>query len=249
MKHNACIISFFMSNINVKTVEKQHAVVAKFNKSQYPHYAIHTDLRHGASMDLAWAMNGIDHPTFRGHNIEKRFDHDIIFFLDIDALPLNEDAIDYYIDKAAEGKLIGNIQNSNHIQNNKHLFAAPSAVAMSVDTFLTIGRPSALETRRADVAEEYTYAAEESKIVPIELLLPLRFDEAPAECPHWTLREGMPVYGRGTTFGYGIGNQETVWHQFQSFHPGQQEKFWKKCDELLGIKEETIVINTEGDSK
>ena len=246
MSHNACIISFFMNNIDMKTCELQHKVVEKFNNSKYPHYAIQTDLRHGASMDFAWKLNGLDHPTFKQAQVEKKFDHDIIMFLDIDALPLNDEAIDYFIDAAANGKLIGNIQRSNHIQNNQHVFAAPSAVACSVDIMLTLGMPSALETYRADVGEEYTYAAEKAGI-PVELLMPLRFDAPPAECASWALADGMPVYGRGTTFGYaaeslssgyGQSNRDVperamIWHNFQSFHPGQQERFWAKCEELL----------------
>lgn len=238
-KINACIISFFMSNLSEKTVKLQHEVVAKRNPQKYPHYAIHTDLRHGASMDLAWCLNGQPHPTFNGQNVPKRFDHDVILFLDIDALPCNQYAIQHYVEMAAEGALIGNIQRSNHIENNQHVFAAPSAVACSVETMKDLGFPSALETRRADVGEEYTFAAEERK-VHVELVLPLRFDEAPAECPSWALKDGMPVYGRGTTFGFSEYNDadgeitnETFWHLFQSFHPGQQEKFWAKCEQEL----------------
>ncbi len=229
-KINACIVSFFMDNLNKKTIALQNEVVKKRNKSQYPHYSIHTDLRHGASMDIIWAMNGLPHPTFKGHNVAKKFDHDVVLFLDIDAIPLNNDAIDTYIECAQSGFLIGNIQRSNHIQNDQHLFAAPSAVALSVDTIATMQYPSALETLRADVGEEYTFAAEKYNI-PIRLAMPLKFDEAPAECASWALKDGMPVYGRGTTFGFN--DKEAFWHSFQSFHPGQQEKFWKKCEEEL----------------
>jgi hypothetical protein len=230
-KPNACIVSFFMNNIDMKTVGLQRDVVEKYNISKVPHYSIQTDMRHGASMDLAWALNGVKHPTFEGHEIPKRFDHDIIFFLDIDALPLNEKAIDLYISKAAAGRLVGNVQRSNHIQNDQHLFVAPSALAISVESFITIGKPSGLETPRADVAEEYTYAAEKSNIVPVDFYMPLRYDSKPSECDYWALKDGMPVMGRGTTFG--IESEETFWHSFQIFHPGQQENFWKKCESIL----------------
>lgn len=244
-EHNACIVSFFMDNIAIETVDKQAKTVAKFNKSKVPHYHIKTDMRHGASMDFVWASMGISHPTFAGHDVPRRFDHDVVLFLDIDALPLNDFAIDYFIETAAAGHLIGNIQRSNHIQNNQHVFAAPSALAISQSTFLTIGKPTGLEVpSRSDVAEEYTYAAEKNGIVPLELLMPVRFDAPPAECPSWALKDGMPVYGRGTTFGSDYWNgtelrssegqvKSLIWHNFQSFHPGQQERFMAKCDELL----------------
>lgn len=231
VKPNACIISFYMKNLDIKTVQKQRDVVAKFNKSKHTHYSVLTDISHGQSMDLMWQFNGIDHPTFANVEIPKRFDHDIILFLDVDAIPLNDQAIDYYISEAEAGRLIGNIQRSNHIENDQHVFAAPSAVALSVDTFLTLKKPSAVPTYRADVGEEYTFAAEKVGI-PVDFMMPLRFDEAPAECPSWALKDGMPVYGRGTTFGDSK-ERELFWHNFQSFHPGQQEKFMKKCEEVL----------------
>lgn len=246
-KINAGIFTFFMDNLNRKTVDLHAAVVRQFNKSGYIHHHVHTQLNHGASMDMVWSMNGQRVSTFAGANIGKKFDFDVIMFLDVDALPCDDMAIDYYISQAAEGKLIGNIQRSNHIQNNQHVFAAPSAVAMSVDTFATIGFPSAIPTARGDVGEEYTYAAEKTKIVPVSLMMPLGFEEAPAECPSWALKDGQPVYGRGTTFGLPSVIEQVenypayfekppvpmFWHQFQSFHPGQQEKFWTKCEDIL----------------
>ena len=241
--HNACIVTFFMDNLSIDTVKKHAETVSKFNKSKVPHYHINTPMNHGASMDYIWHMMGLKHKTFGEQAVEKKFDHDVVFFLDVDALPLNDWAIDHFILQAVNcGKLFGNIQRSNHIQNNQHVFAAPSAVALSVDTFLTLGKPSAIPNNRSDVGEEYTWAAEEVG-VPFELLMPLKFDAPPAECPSWALKDGMPVYGRGTTFGYEnyhspetfepVGPQGLIWHNFQSFHPGQQERFIAKCDELL----------------
>ena len=240
--NNACIVSFFMDNLDIKTVHKHAETVKKFNKSKVPHYHINTPMHHGASMDYIWHMMGLKHKTFGEQILAKNFDHDIVFFLDVDALPLNDWVIDEYIAQASRGKLIGNIQRSNHIENNQHVFAAPSAVALSVDTFLSLGKPSAIPNQRSDVGEEYTWAAEKAG-VPIILHMPLRFDAPPAECPSWALKDKMPVYGRGTTFG---GNwwdgtevialdspSDMIWHNFQSFHPNQQERFIAKCDELL----------------
>jgi hypothetical protein len=243
--HNACIVSFFMDNLDIKTVQKHAETVAKFNKSKVPHYHINTPMNHGASMDYIWHMMGLKHKTFGEQAIEKKFDHDIVFFLDVDALPLHDWVIDHFIDRAANGVLIGNIQRSNHIQNDQHVFAAPSAVALSVDTFLTLEKPSAMPNHRSDVGEEYTWAAEKVG-VPFTLLMPLKFDAPPAECPSWALKDGMPVYGRGTTFGYfdtpdevfeHTRDHDLIWHNFQSFHPGQQERFLAKCEELLNVKE------------
>jgi hypothetical protein len=219
-----------MDNIDPKTVQLQTAVVDKFNKSNYEHYTVKANLRHGAFMDYFWCLNGVNVISFANAIIERKVDHDVILFLDIDCVPLNEDAIDHYINMAANGLLVGNIQRSNHIENNQHVFAAPSAVALSKETFIKMGKPSALENHRSDVAEEYTWAAEENG-VGVDLYLPLSYDRKPTECDYWPLKDGMPVYGQGTTFGRD--NKPMFYHNFQIFHPGQQQNFWNKCEEIL----------------
>jgi len=237
-KHNACIVSFYMDNVSDKTVQFQREVVQKFNKSKIPHYTIKVDTPHGISIDYFWGINGCKPETLKNYDIQKQIDHDVALILDIDCIPLSDYAIDFYVEKAAEGRLIGNAQRSNHINNNQHVFAAPSAMGISKSTFQKIGIPSALETSRSDVGEEYTWKAEEQGI-PVDLLMPLRYDKPPIrfqwevnQPPYWALADGMPVYGIGTTFG-NEEHGELFWHSFQIFHPGQQENFWNKCQSIL----------------
>jgi hypothetical protein len=245
----ACIASFFMNNISHKTVQLQKSVVEKFNKSKYPHYLMQVNMPHGVAIDYFWSLNGNRvNKTFKPEfNIQKQLDCDVILFLDIDAIPLHEDAIDYYIEQAAKGKIIGNAQRSNHIENNQHVFAAPSAIAVSAENFDRMGRPSAYETPRGDVAEEYTYAAEAVGI-EVDLVMPLRYDTAPQryeweknQPPYWALADGMPVYGMGTT--YGREGKDLFYHNFQIRMEGQQEKFWRKCEDVLveGIYEDRSI--------
>ena len=236
---NACIVSFFMDNLNPKTVEYQKRVVEKYNVSKYPHYIIRTNISHPLSIDYFWTMNGIQVNTMKGNNIEKKVDHDIIMCLDIDCVPLSETAIDLYIEKAANGKLVGNAQRTNHLDNNQHVFAAPSALAISADSFITIGSPSAIETGRGDVAEEYTFAAEKSGIVPVELFMPLKFDAVPLrqvwetdQRPFWPLADGMPNYGIGTTYG-DEEHGELFYHNFQIRYQEHEKRFWDKCESIL----------------
>ena len=221
----ACLVSFFMDNVHAKTLELQQAVVDKYNVSQVPHLRVKTNASHAQSMDALWKEN------------EKRLKFDIVFFLDIDCIPLSKEAIDLYAAAAAGGKMIGNAQRSNHLQNDQHVFAAPSALAVSANYYEAIGRPSAVPTRRGDVAEEYTFAAE-AKGLPVEIVLPLKFDRPPLRMewetdhsPHWSLADGMPVYGLGTTFGDSRG--ELFWHAFQIAYPGHQELFWARCETEL----------------
>jgi hypothetical protein len=238
MAINACIVSFFMDNIDRETVELQKAVVDKFNVSKYPYYVIKTDAKHGATIDYFWGMNGVKVDSFRNANIEKKVDHDVVLFMDIDCIPLSDKAIDLYVQKASEGRVVGNAQRTNHLQNNQHVYAAPSAHAISLETFLTIGKPSALETGRSDCIEEYTWAAQKAG-VPVDLYMPLKYEEPPIRYewekdykPYWPLADGMPVYGMGTTYGDEERN-ELFYHQFQIRIEGQQEKFQNKCRSIL----------------
>ena len=229
----ACIASYFMPNIDQKTVELQKKVVEKFNPLKLQHLVIKGEIPHGMFMDYVWSLNGQSVSTLK---IEKQLDFDVVLFLDIDCLPVSANAIELYLTTALEGKLIGNAQRSGHIQNNNHLFAAPSALALSSASFDKIGRPSAMETSRGDVAEEYTYAAEANKIA-VDFVPPVRYDRdvyrydwEQDRRPYWTLENELPNYGLGTTYG---NDNDLFWHNFQIRVEGQQEQFWKKCEELL----------------
>lgn len=222
---NPCIATIFMRNINAKMVELQQTVVKKYNKSNIMHYPVLSEAPPGYTMDKLMEMLAA-----KGH--------DAVMFLDVDALPLTDNSLDYFFEQAYAGKVIGSAQRSNHIQNNQNVFAAPHNVTVSIDTYNKLGRPSFLPNYRGDVAEELTFKAREGNI-PVEILMPLRYDAPPIRMdwepkdapPYWDLADGMPKYGIGTTFG--TEGNEMFWHMYQSFHPGQNERFIKKCEELL----------------
>lgn len=222
---NPAIVSLFMRNINPEAVKLQLAVVQKFNKSQIKHYPILTDHNPGYSMDL-------------GVEAMRKAGHDAVMFLDIDALPLTDFALDYFFEQAYAGKLIGSAQRSGHIENGEHIFAAPHNITCTLETYDKIGKPSFLPNYRGDVAEELTWKAEEYNI-SVEILMPTKYDAPPIRMawepkdlpPYWDLGKDKPHYGIGTTFGNEKG--ELFWHMFQSFHPGQHERFVKKCEEIL----------------
>lgn len=235
---NACIISYFMPNIDDKTVRLQQEVVKKFNHTLLPHIVMKGEIPHGLFIDYFWTLNGAPVKTIGEVEVKQEFDFDYVIILDIDCVPVSEKSFDYFLSKANEGKITGNMQRSGHIQNNDHLFAAPSCSVVSKENFIKIGKPSALETQRSDVLEEYTFEAEKVG-VPVELIPPTKFDRPPfryewekEQMPYWELKNGQPNYGLGTTYG----NDEAgdlFWHNFQIRVPGQQEQFWKKCEDLL----------------
>lgn len=220
-----CIASIFMKNIEEGIVALQQQVVKKFNKSSIPHYPVLTEASPGYTMDNLISM------------LEKR-GHDAIMFLDIDCLPLHDDALDYFFYSAYKETLIGDAQRSNHIDNGQHVFCAPHNVTFTIELYRKLGNPSFMPNYRGDVAEELTFRAREANI-PIEIIMPLRYDAPPIRMnwesknapPYWDLADGMPKYGIGTTFG--TEKNEMFWHMYQSFHPGQNERFIKKCEELL----------------
>lgn len=220
-----CIASIFMKNIDPKILELQKKVVEKYNTSKIPHYQVYTEASPGYTMDALVGM------------LEEK-QHDAIMYLDIDCLPLNDNALNYLFDKAYSGTLIGDAQRSNHIQNDQHVFCAPHNVTFTIEMYRKLGNPSFLPNYRGDVAEELTFKAREANI-PIEIIMPLRYDAPPIRMdwepkdspPYWDLADGMPKYGIGTTFG--SDGLDMFWHMYQSFHPGQNERFIKKCEELL----------------
>ena len=220
-----CIASIFMKNIDPQLVQLQQEVVKKYNKSDITHYPVLTEANPGYTMDKLVDM------------LEKN-GHDAIMFLDIDCVPLNNNALDYFFEQAYAGKVIGDAQRSNHIQNNQHVFAAPHNVTFTIELYRKLGNPSFMPNYRGDVAEELTFKAREANI-PIEIVMPLRYDAPPIRMdwepkdapPYWDLADGMPKYGIGTTFG--TEGNEMFWHMYQSFHPGQNERFIKKCEDLL----------------
>lgn len=224
IKRNPCIASIFMRNVDQKTVQLQKDVVTKFNKSGIQFYHLLTDGSHGDTMTQVVPML-------------KQRGHDAIMFLDIDCVPLTHTAIDYMFHGAYNGKLMGDAQRSNHIDNGQHVFCGAHNITFMIENYEKCGSPTFNPTPRGDVAEELTWKARESNI-EVETLMPLSYDAPPIRMsweketePFWRLADGMPNYGIGTT--YGKDGEGLFWHCWQIFHPGQQERFWNKCEELL----------------
>lgn len=229
----AIILSIYADNLDKRIPEYQKKVMDKLNTT-YPFKQVFYGSK---ACDARIHATIID--TCMGDEFLARVDNpEVVMFLDIDCIPIKLNAADFLIETAygsgvGDGIFIGHAQRSNHIQNNEHIFIAPSCCAISVADYKRMKSPSAIPTVRGDVLEEWTYTAEENNF-PISIRYPIKYD-APVfrmawesdRSPSWKLKEGLPDYGIGTEFETGF------WHMFQSFHPGQTERFIKKCEEVL----------------
>jgi hypothetical protein len=157
-----------------------------------------------------------------------------VLILDIDCIPLNEEALNYIFAEAEKGKIVGNIQRSNHLQNNQHVYAAPSCICITKEMFEKLGSPSFKITNRGDIGEELTYLAEQQGI-EVEMFMPSTYEKLPyGDEKPWDLQDNMPKYGIGTTF---INNEgkEMFYHLFQSRLNYFSDLFFLKCAKLMGL--------------
>lgn len=208
------VVSVYMGNLPRWVIDAQDAVVRRFlprHDDDVVWTQLHTHARHGEALDA----------------FIKASDAEIFVIFDIDAIPLSEAAIAYLINRAKSGVLAGIIQRSNHIDNNRHVYVAPSVMAFSRDTFLRIGEPSFLETDRGDVGEELTYLADAAGVA-VELLRPHKV-LGPKQ---WALDgSDEPQYGNATV--YAVDGQPAFYHQFQIRLAAQQPRFVAACRATL----------------
>lgn len=189
------IASFYMDNVNPDVVDAQRRVIESF--TDLPLQQIKTDKSHAQAMDEFMATT----------------EHERVVFLDIDAIPLVEGAIEILAGLALDG-IAGAPQRANHLDNNGHIYVAPSVMAIDVGFFRKIGSPSAAPTRMGDVAEEWTYVAE-------RYTKPIYLDIVSVEVPKWALDHRM--FGLNTS--YGIADNKLFFHAFEGRSKAQQQRF------------------------
>jgi hypothetical protein len=212
----AIILSPYMANVNPLVREYQFKVMNAIC-AEYTFKQVLTDKPHGKTCDML--LNTC---------IKKGYD--VALIMDIDAIPLSNYAIEHTLYQANKGKLVGNVQRSNHIKNDQHVFVAPSFIGINLQSWDILGRPSFVETERGDVGEEFTYAWEE-RGWPMIMYMPKHYEQSPKECESWALKDGMPHYGIGTTFEH-IGT-EMSYHAFQIIHNKSLENFINKCNSII----------------
>ena len=169
--------------------------------------------------------------SMRANGSEKILSTSVLFLVDLDCVPLDPPAVRGLVTLAQQGELVGNLQSSNHLRNDHHVFIAPSFLAVSLSTLDALDWPSARGTARSDVCEEWTWLAQNAG-VPVRGLMPLSHELAPRECDSWRLGRDSGTYGIGTTFGL-AGGREVSWHCFQ--FQSRRETFREWMGEMRGL--------------
>lgn len=221
-----CIFTYSNFQVDEKIVTMQKKVIEKFNNIENCKFEY---LFYNAKDGDVWPDQVID------YGFNKLFyedNYDTILLLDIDCIPLSPESLNYTFDQAEKNILVGNAQRANHIENNKHVYIAPSALCISKELFETMGKPSFRPSNKGDVGEELTYVAEE-KFKKIEMFLPSHYEGLPyqRDTP-WPLNDILPNYGIGTTY-VNKNGQEMFYHLFQSATNLWNDKFFLKCANIL----------------
>jgi hypothetical protein len=157
--------------------------------------------------------------------------YDNVLILDIDCIPLNQQALSYIFDKAGQNILIGNAQRSHYLENNEHIFIGSSCMCVNKTVYESLGKPSMEPNSRGDIGEELTYLAEENNI-PVEIFYPHSYEASPYGAESWALSGDLPHYGIGTMF-ESDDKQPRFYHLFESRTNLHVDKFISKCESVL----------------
>jgi len=157
-------------------------------------------------LDVHYTQQNINHGLWIDSILTKG-DADVFVFMDSDCIPLKREAIDEAIQYCANGYMVGNAQVTNCIRAKHDLFCAPSFLVISRPYYERIGKPSAVNNKRSDVAQELTRAAVDAEL-RLKMNFPTSFQSVPAG-GIWRL-SGYGYYGIGTIF------DDKIYHLFQT---------------------------------
>jgi hypothetical protein len=182
-------------------------------------------------LEYFYSYEQVEHWQTLDFGVNSLFEqgYDDILILDTDCIPLGRAALRYMFHQIEKGILIGTAQRSMHIENNKHVYVGSPCMGISKELFEKLGKPSFKYTSRGDTSEELSYIAEE-KGLPIELLMPSKYEKDPWGGPAWELDTPDKKYGIGTTFVDKEGT-EIIYHLFEGRVAPHAPLFVKKAEE------------------
>jgi hypothetical protein len=184
-------------------------------KKVYEHFGVKVNYHH---------LNGVPHGYWM-NEIMNKTECDVVGFIDNDCVITNNQIVNFCVNYAlSKESFIGVAQSSNHIKPCSHIFAAPCFLFISRKCYEKLDRPSFSENSRSDVAEEFSYIAEENG-VKYKALYPTHFERSPIE-GLWAL-SNYGYYGIGTHFVGGI------YHLYQGRYNTNVELFEQRCQDII----------------
>jgi len=199
---------------------KINPLVPEWQKKVFDHFGLdinilHADMVHGQFID--YILNNVD--------------SEIYIFMDLDCIPLSYDAIVESVDYAADGYLVGNAQVVNCIKAKHYFYCAPSFLTISKDFYNKIGKPSAMNNHRSDMAGEFTRCADERE-KRLKMWYPTTFQDVPSD-GIWRL-SSYGYYGIGTIY------DNRSYHLFQTRFNKNIDLFVDTCKYVIDGKPELI---------
>jgi hypothetical protein len=203
---NVKIVSLHWQNMNDRIVWGQRKVFNKFNIPITQH-----------------CIDGLDHADWMQWVTDTTTNTPLILFVDVDCIITDQNKASDWVQKAANGALVGNIQSTNHLgpEVAKKTFAAPSFMVLNKNVYEGLGKPSFKATPYGDVAQLLTDTWR-MRQVPVHLIPITHFEK-----PKWALAGVPDSYGIGTTFG------DCNYHLFESRNNDNIDMFCRKVEEVI----------------
>lgn len=189
------------------------------------------------NLPVNYTIENINHGKWI-NSILNTVDSDMFIFLDSDCVPLSGKSINEVIQYCSTGYLVGNAQVTNCIKAKHDMFCAPSFFAITKQYYEQIGKPSALNNNRSDIAQEITRSAVENE-KRIKMFFPTSFQSVPSG-GIWRLGP-YGYYGIGTIY------EDKFYHLYQTRFKKNVDLFVETCSLILDDKIDKI--NRMYDSK
>lgn len=211
---SAAVYSVYMPNISKAVVDAQRSVVEKFLPKGWEF------------TQVKWTGN-YSHPAAMTICLAEA-KKPVVIFLDIDCIPLNQNALELMAVRAELGMLVGAVQRANHIKNDAHLYVGPFCMALDLVTYEQLNSPTFYETERGDCGEELTYRWRE-RGKPVYFFWPNHVRQ-----PLWELAHGHK-FGLGTTY------ENMFYHEFCARNAGGE--FINLCQAVVAKAEDEVLVH------
>lgn len=206
------------NSVNSTVIDSHQRINKYFNLNINYHYI---NISHGIWID----------------NILKESTDDVVGFLDIDCIPVNQNIVPLTQEYVFKHKtFLGIAQASNHFnsENTYHIFAAPAFFFIYREKWHELGCPSFTERGDCDIAQFVTRKAENLGL-QYRCLYPTHYD-----IQRWRLGN-YGFFGIGTYYNGGI------YHLYESRCNSNVDLFVRRCNEVIDGTFSTNTMNSAFD--